>query len=116
MEMTMRVLLGVLVAGLLIACSVTHASAQANGISPRSALLQWPPTAGFQSQAAGTELVQPALHPTILPVGSGSDRRTGRALMIVGAAGIVTGLIVDESIVTIAGAGVGGYGLYLYLR
>jgi hypothetical protein len=45
-----------------------------------------------------------------------SDRRTGRALMIVGVAGIVTGLIVDESIVTIAGAGVGGYGLYLYLR
>jgi hypothetical protein len=36
--------------------------------------------------------------------------------MIVGAAGIVTGVIVDESIVTIAGAGVGGYGLYLYLK
>jgi hypothetical protein len=36
--------------------------------------------------------------------------------MIVGGAGIVTGLLVDESLVTIAGAAVGGYGLYLYLR
>ena len=46
---------------------------------------------------------------------SGS-RHTGTVLMIVGGAGIVTGLLVDESIVTIAGAAVGGYGLYLYLR
>jgi hypothetical protein len=36
--------------------------------------------------------------------------------MVVGAAGVVTGLLVDESIVTIAGAGVGLYGLYLYVR
>jgi hypothetical protein len=38
------------------------------------------------------------------------------ALMVVGAAGIVTGLIADEDILVIAGAGVGGVGLYLYLR
>jgi len=44
------------------------------------------------------------------------QKRTGAVLMIVGAAGLVTGLIVDEPIVTIAGAGVGGYGLYLYLK
>ncbi len=43
-------------------------------------------------------------------------RRTGAVLMIVGGAGIVTGLLVDEAIVTVAGAGVGGYGLYLYLK
>ena len=43
-------------------------------------------------------------------------RGPGVALMIVGAAGVVTGLLVDESIVTIAGAGVGLYGLYLYVR
>jgi len=36
--------------------------------------------------------------------------------MIVGAAGIVTGLLVDEDLVTIAGAAVGGFGLYLYLE
>jgi hypothetical protein len=31
--------------------------------------------------------------------------------VIVGAAGIVTGLLVDEDVITIAGAGVGGFGL-----
>jgi hypothetical protein len=44
------------------------------------------------------------------------DRRQGEILMIVGGAGILTGLLVDESLITIAGAAVGGYGLYLYLR
>jgi hypothetical protein len=43
-------------------------------------------------------------------------KREGEILMIVGAAGIVTGLLVDEDIITIAGAGVGGFGLYLYLE
>jgi ferric-dicitrate binding protein FerR (iron transport regulator) len=43
-------------------------------------------------------------------------RQEAVALMVVGAAGIVTGLIADESILIIAGAGVGGFGLYLYLR
>jgi hypothetical protein len=36
--------------------------------------------------------------------------------MIVGGAVLVTGLIVDESLITIVGVAVGGYGLYLYLR
>ena len=48
--------------------------------------------------------------------GSRSNRRQGEILMIVGAAGIVTGLLVDEDLVTIAGAAVGGFGLYLYLQ
>jgi hypothetical protein len=47
---------------------------------------------------------------------SRGDRREGEILMIVGAAGIVTGLLVDEDLITIAGAGVGGFGLYLYLK
>lgn len=42
-------------------------------------------------------------------------RHQGTVLMIVGAAGIITGLIIDEDIVTIAGAGVAGLGFYLYL-
>ncbi len=46
---------------------------------------------------------------------SPKSRRSGALLMIVGAAGIVTGLIVDEPVVTIAGAVVGGIGLYMYL-
>jgi hypothetical protein len=43
-------------------------------------------------------------------------RREGRALMIVGAAGIITGLVIDEPAVTILSAGVGGLGLYFHLR
>jgi hypothetical protein len=48
-------------------------------------------------------------------VAASGGRRQGTILMIVGAAGIVTGLIVDEDILTIAGAGVAGLGLYFYL-
>lgn len=49
---------------------------------------------------------------------SSAQRKRGQAevLMIVGGAAIVTGLLVDESLITIAGVGIGGYGLYLHLR
>jgi hypothetical protein len=43
-------------------------------------------------------------------------KHEGLALLIVGVAGIVTGLIIDEPVVTVLSAGVGGVGLYLYLR
>ncbi len=43
-------------------------------------------------------------------------RGPGVALMIVGAAGVVTGLLINESVITVVGAGVGLFGLYLYLR
>jgi hypothetical protein len=43
------------------------------------------------------------------------SRRQGEVLMIVGGAGILVGLIADEALITIAGAAVGGYGLYVYL-
>lgn len=43
-------------------------------------------------------------------------RAPGVVLMIVGAAGIVLGIVTEEGIITVAGAGVGLYGLYLYLR
>jgi hypothetical protein len=59
---------------------------------------------------------QPQVQPAARVAPRHSSRRTGEILMIVGGAGIVTGLLVDEDIVTIAGAAVGGYGLYLYLR
>lgn len=45
-----------------------------------------------------------------------AGRRDGEVLMIVGGAVILTGLLVDEGLITIAGAAIGGYGLYLYLR
>lgn len=53
--------------------------------------------------------------PAIRPLPARGKRREGAVLMIVGAAGIVTGLLVDESLVTILGAGVAGVGLYVYL-
>ena len=49
-----------------------------------------------------------------LPYSSGR-RHQGTVLMIVGAAGIITGLIIDEDIVTVAGAVLGGVGLYMFL-
>ena len=36
--------------------------------------------------------------------------------MIAGAAALVTGLIIDEDVVTIAGAVAAGVGLFLYLK
>lgn len=44
-----------------------------------------------------------------------AGRREGETLMIVGGAVLLTGLLVNESLVTIAGAAIGGYGLYVYL-
>jgi hypothetical protein len=49
------------------------------------------------------------------PLGRGG-RREAIALMIVGGVGVVTGLIADEDILVIAGAVVGGVGLFFYLR
>jgi hypothetical protein len=57
---------------------------------------------------------QPSLVAQVENVRGG--RRQGEILMIVGGAVILTGLLVDESLVTIAGVAVGGYGLYLYLQ
>jgi hypothetical protein len=53
---------------------------------------------------------------TMLVASGHTHHGEATALMIVGAAGIVTGLIVDEPVITIAGAVAGGIGLYLYLR
>ena len=43
-------------------------------------------------------------------------RGPGVALMIVGTAGVITGLLINEGLVSVAGAVVGLYGLYLYVR
>ena len=43
-------------------------------------------------------------------------RGQGSTLMIVGGAGIVTGLLLDDSVITFVGAAVWLYGLYVYLR
>jgi hypothetical protein len=43
-------------------------------------------------------------------------RAPGVTLMLVGLAGVVTGLVIEESIITVPSAAVGLFGLYLYLR
>ena len=103
-------------AALSMALWTPRASAQARELALGSPRFDWPVAAGVRSPSDGLPVPASRARPTILSASSGSDKRTGQALMIVGAAGIITGLIVDESIVTIAGAGVGGYGLFLYLR
>lgn len=52
----------------------------------------------------------------VVPAASLRHRGPGVALMIVGAAAVVTGLLIEESLITILGAGTGLVGLYLYLR
>ena len=72
--------------------------------------------------SAGSSLQPEATAPDARPVMMVDDnyqhgtRKEGIALMIVGAAGIVTGLLIHESVVTVLGAVAGGLGLYLYLR
>lgn len=43
------------------------------------------------------------------------SQRQGEILMIVGGAVLLTGLLVDEGLIAITGAAIGGYGLYVYL-
>ena len=49
-------------------------------------------------------------------VAPGSGKRTGRILMIAGAAAFVTGLIIDEEAVWIPGAIAAGVGAVLYFK
>ncbi len=64
------------------------------------------------SAAVAAELVREAS----APAAARSGRGQSSTLMIVGGAAIVTGLLLDEGVITFVGAGVWLYGLYLYLR
>ena len=67
-----------------------------------------------QPQPADTAAARDA---TAAPRRAGLRHRgPGVALMLVGAAGVVTGLLLEESIITVLGAGTGLVGLYLFLR
>ena len=66
------------------------------------------------SAAQASELGRPA--GGLIAQQARSSKRNGEILMIVGAAGIVTGLLTHEDLITIAGAVVGGVGLYFYLQ
>lgn len=90
------------------------AAAQAAGpTSLRATPAQFAATAALQPAATLPDDSRPSLVEDPYQHGT---RTEGVALMVVGLAGIVTGLVVDEPFITIIGAGVGGLGLYFYLR
>ena len=62
--------------------------------------------------AAAAELLGEARTPTVARAARGQSS----TLMIVGGAAIVTGLLLDEGVITLVGACVWLSGLYLYLR
>jgi len=87
------------------------------------------PAASFAVKPMPTRLVAPADAPALVvaedraeaaraavAVAAMRARGEGATLMIVGGAGIVTGLLLDESVITFVGAAVWLYGLYVYLR
>lgn len=110
-----HIIVGALIA-LAAEASPGSLSAQSLGmtlIAPSSATLS--ATAALRPvPTVSPAVAQPSLVARVETVRGG--RRQGEILMIVGGAVILTGLLVDESLVTIGGVAVGGYGLYLYLR
>src|ERR1043166_1758864 len=93
------------------------------GAFPPGAAVNRPPvTPLIGTSRLGVSVARPAEVPAGLGRANAAlaaslrHRGPGVALMIVGGAGLVTGLLVEEPIITVVGAGVGLYGLYLYLR
>jgi hypothetical protein len=108
---------------LLLTGSVAAAQSAASPGRARTIPAAWTPSPTALIHLTTVEPARDASTPEVAPSASLAVAKTGHgghgeavALMVVGAAGIVTGLIADEDILIIAGAGVGGFGLYLYLR
>lgn len=111
--------------GLIFLLAPATASAQTIATSDHATgrPISWAPSPGTLARLPPTPPAEAPVLESLSPSALGAETRIGSggrreavALMVVGAAGIVTGLIADESILVIAGAGVGGVGLYLYLR
>jgi len=114
----MRLLsLSVLFAATLLVPSRAVSAQAAAPASLRASSVQLASLATMRSEASpvAVEQRQPTALLVVDPYNHGT-RKEGMALMLVGAAGIITGLIIDEPAVTILGAGVGGLGLYFHLR
>ena len=109
----MRVLSLSVLLGVALLVPIRSASGQAavpNSVRPSAEQLA--ATARLHAPAPAPD---PASLLTVAAYQDGS-RRQGVALMIVGVAGILTGLIIDEPVITILSAGIGGLGLYFYVR
>jgi hypothetical protein len=98
--------------------AAAQASASSDSVDTRANAHRALPT--IMAMAADSTVSFRPARPEIAPAvrrKQSFDRST--VLMIVGGALIVTGVIVDDDASTIlylAGAGIGGYGLYLYLQ
>jgi hypothetical protein len=95
------------------------AAAQAPAPSPAAAAA---PTTSFAPTLAATHLGFSAEDDAPLTVNASAARmgaREGKALTIVGAAAVVIGLVVGDdtgTLITIGGAGLGLFGLYIWQR
>jgi hypothetical protein len=102
---------------LAIGLSFPLQSALAQAAAPAS--LQ-PSAELYAATAALSPVDAPSLEHATGPIASATvregTRKEGVTLMIVGAAGMLTGLLIDESAITILSAGLAGLGLYLYVR
>jgi len=112
-----------LISLVLLVASSSVAMAQSVRSRTSAVPVAWMPSPTALLRLAPVEPVRRDSLPILAPSASMAAAKVGHggrkeavALMVVGAAGIATGLIADESILIIAGAGVGGFGLYLYLR
>jgi hypothetical protein len=81
--------------------------------------------AARESQLRSAARLRPLPHPWLAsdrPMGqlevvsARASRRDGEVFMIVGGALLLTGLLVDESLISVAGVGIGAYGVYVYLN
>ena len=83
--------------------------------TPGERSLVWAPRLGVSAAPASSESFRPAT-PAVRVAAGLRHQGPGVALMIVGGAGVLTGILIDEPIISVAGAGAGLYGLYLYVR
>jgi hypothetical protein len=91
---------------------VAGAQQPAVSLSAQSAEL----AAGARLRIPGrTALSSGETAPNLQLVAARPTKRTGETLMIVGGAVLLVGLLADETIISVAGVAIGGYGLYVYL-
>jgi hypothetical protein len=90
-----------------------HAQRAAVSLAPTSAEL----VAGARLRIPGQPLLSSGqIAPNLHLVAARPSKQTGETLMIVGGAVLLVGLLADETIISIAGVAIGGYGLYVYLE
>jgi hypothetical protein len=93
--------------------TVVHAQQANVSLAPTSAELVARARLGIQVQPL---LSSGQIGPNLHLVAAKPSKRTGETLMIVGGAVLLVGLLADETIISIAGVAIGGYGLYVYLN